>query len=174
MVKLSLPVITLLTALTSTVAAANCNPDAGKDLETVGKTRLTVWFWDVYDAELLTDTGNYEDYERRALRLSYLREIEATELVETTREEWQRMDDITVTAKHDEWLKRLNQMWPDVQEGDCLMLVETEQGHSEFFNAEGKLGTIESSEFTDDFLAIWLSPDSKFKSERNELIGVSK
>lgn len=173
MVKLSLAVITLLTALTSTVAVANCNPDTGKDLETVGKTRLSVWFWDVYDAELLTDSGNYEDYERRALRLSYLREIEAADLVDTTREEWQRMD-ISITAEHDDWLKRLNEMWPDVQKGDCLMLVETDQGYSEFFNAEGKLGSIESSEFTDDFLAIWLSPDSKFKSERNELIGANK
>lgn len=173
MVKLSLPVITLLGALTSTVAAANCDPDAGKDLETVGKTRLSVWFWDVYDAELLTNTGNYDTYERRALRLNYLREIEAADLVDTTREEWQRLD-IRLTEQHNEWLQRLNEMWPDVQEGDCLMLVETEQGHSEFFNAEGKLGTIESSVFTDDFLAIWLSPDSKFKSERNELIGANK
>ncbi|WP_417681496.1 chalcone isomerase family protein [Pseudidiomarina aquimaris] len=150
--------------------ALACEPDSAQDLQAVGKTRLSVWFWDVYDAQLLTDSGNYDDYDRRALRLSYLRDIKAKDLVETTKEEWQRMD-IAVTSEHEQWLEKLQEMWPDVSNGDCLMLVETEQGHSSFYNAEGRLGGIDSAQFTDDFLAIWLSPNSRFKDERNELIG---
>ncbi|MGQ4275776.1 chalcone isomerase family protein [Pseudidiomarina sp. E22-M8] len=174
MVRLSLLGLALLTAFTSTVAAAaNCTPTVATSFETVGSTRLSVWFWDVYDAELLTDTGNYKNYDRRALRLSYLREIKAADLVETTKEEWQNLG-ISMTPEHEDWLNKLNELWPDVQKGDCLMLVETEQGHSEFFNAEGQLGIVASGEFTDDFLAIWLSPDSRFKRERNELIGAIK
>lgn len=150
-----------------------CEPESAQELKPVGKTRLSVWFWDVYDAQLLTDSGNYEDYERRALRLSYLRDIEAQDLVDTTKEEWQRMA-IEISAEHEQWLKDLNTMWPDVSEGDCLMLVETEQGHSTFYNAKGRLGEISSAQFTDDFLAIWLSPNSRFKEERNELIGATQ
>lgn len=150
-----------------------CEPSSAESLKQVGKTRLSVWFWDVYDAQLFTDSGNYDNYERRALRLSYLRDIEAQDLVETTKEEWQRMD-IEITAQHEQWLTQLNQMWPDVSNGDCLMLVETEQGHSNFYNAEGRLGQIDSAQFTEDFLAIWLSPKSRFKEERNELIGAAQ
>lgn len=173
MSKLNLIVMVVLGGLASNSALANCNPNLAASLETVGTTRLSVWFWDVYDAELLTDSGNYQDYQKRALRLNYLREIKAADLVETTKEEWQNLE-IEVTSAHEDWLAKLNRIWPDVQEGDCLMLVETEQGHSKFFNAEGELGTIESSQFTDDFLAIWLSPESRFKEERNELIGAKQ
>ncbi|MDN7124201.1 chalcone isomerase family protein [Pseudidiomarina sp. 1APP75-32.1] len=166
--------ITLLTGLlASGAASAQCSPTAASSLQTVGSTRLSVWFWDVYDAELLTDSGNYKDYDRRALRLSYLREIEAADLVDTTKEEWQRLG-IEITPTHQQWLAKLNRIWPDVQAGDCLMLVENAQGQSQFFNTDKELGTIESSEFTDDFLAIWLSPDSRFKEERNELIGADQ
>jgi len=150
-----------------------CEPESAQDLKPVGKTRLSVWFWDVYDAQLLTDSGNYDDYQRRALRLSYLRDIEAKDLVETTKEEWQRLE-IEVSNEHTQWLDKLNKMWPDVSEGDCLMLVENEQGHSTFYNADGILGSVESAQFTEDFLAIWLSPNSRFKEERNELIGVTQ
>jgi hypothetical protein len=168
----------LVTALALCCVAAPtmalaCDPDSAKKLKPVGETRLSVWFWDVYDAQLLTDSGNYNDYDRRALRLSYLRDIEASDLVETTKEEWQRLG-IDVSSEHQQWLSELNAMWPDVSNGDCLMLVENEQGHSTFYNAEKRLGEIPSAQFTDDFLAIWLSPNSRFKDERNELIGADK
>ncbi|CUA82547.1 chalcone isomerase family protein [Pseudidiomarina woesei] len=141
------------------------------ELKPVGKTRLQVWFWDVYDAELRTETGAYTDEaQQRALQLSYLRDIKAKDLVDTTAEEWERLQ-ITITADHQQWLNRLQEMWPNVTEGDCITLVETNEGHAQFFGPEGELGVIESAQFTDDFLAIWLDKNSRFKSERNELIG---
>ncbi|SFV24832.1 chalcone isomerase family protein [Pseudidiomarina donghaiensis] len=142
-------------------------------LKPVGKTRLQVWFWDVYDAELRTETGAYEDAEQRALQLSYLRDIEAQDLVDTTAEEWQRLN-IALTDTHNQWLQQLQQMWPDVQKGDCITLVETAAGHAQFFGPEGELGVIRSAQFTNDFLAIWLDEKSRFKSERNELIGAQQ
>lgn len=162
-----------LCCIVAPTMALACEPESAQNLQPVGKTRLSVWFWDVYDAQLLTDTGNYDEFNRRALRLTYLREIEAKDLVDTTKEEWQRMD-IKITEEHEQWLTKLQDMWPDVSNGDCLMLVETEQGYSTFYNAEGRLGAIKSAQFTDDFLAIWLSPQSRFKEERNELIGATK
>lgn len=143
------------------------------ELKPVGKTRLQVWFWDVYDAELRTETGSYEQAEQRALQLSYLRDIKAQDLVETTEEEWQRLN-IAMTDEHQQWLQQLQQMWPDVQKGDCITLVETTDGHAQFYGSTGKLGVIESAQFTDDFLAIWLDEQSRFKSERNELIGAQQ
>ena len=62
-------------------------------------------------------------------------------------------------------------MWPNVTKGDCITLVETSQGYAEFYGSEGLLGEIPAKQFTDDFLAIWLAEESRFKTERNELIG---
>lgn len=155
------------------VYASQCSVAAFDELKTVGETRLKVWFWDVYDAELRTDTGAYQDSEQRALQLSYLRNIDADDLVDTTAEEWQRLE-IEATETHQQWLDELRNMWPDVREGDCITVVENDAGHAEFYGPEGRLGTIESAQFTDDFLAIWLSENSRFKDERNALIGAKQ
>ncbi|RUO40967.1 hypothetical protein CWE22_01855 [Pseudidiomarina aestuarii] len=151
-------------------AQGACVNDQFESLEVVGETRLSVLFWDVYDAQLRTDSGNYDSYDQRALRLTYLREIKATELVESTQEEWERLG-IEITENHQTWLQELNQMWPDVKKGTCLMMIEDADGFAQFHSADGQLGTIQSATFTDDFLAIWLDENSRFKDERNELIG---
>lgn len=154
--------------------AAQCSAvEPFSELKPVGKTRLQVWFWDVYDAELRTDTGVYENAKQRALQLSYLRDIKAKDLIDTTEEEWQRLN-IRITDEHKQWLNSLQSMWPDVRNGDCITLVENTEGYAQFFGSQGELGVIESEQFTNDFLAIWLDKNSRFKSERNELIGAQK
>ena len=72
-----------------------------------------------------------------------------------------------------QWLEQLQAMWPDINEGDCLALVETKEGYAEFYQGEKLLGTIKDKTFTEYFLAIWLSPESRFDDEREELVGES-
>lgn len=153
-------------------AAEQCPIPNQTAFQQVGETRLKVLFWSIYDAELWTDSGDYSSFTQRVLRLNYLRSISADDLVDTTGDEWQRLG-IELTAEHQQWLSELRTMWPDVNEGDCLMLVEDSQGHAEFYNAKGSLGRIESAIFTDHFLAIWLAENSRFDDERKQLLGVS-
>lgn len=161
----------VLSGISTSALASQCAVDEFETLQKVGETRLSVWFWDVYDAELRTDTGALDSAEQRALQLSYLRDIKAKDLVDTTAEEWERLG-ITISGEHEQWLSELLEMWPNVKEGDCITLLETEQGHAKFFGPTGELGEISSAQFTDDFLAIWLDENSRFKDARNELIGV--
>lgn len=160
-----------LGVFSTSATASQCVVDEFENLQKVGETRLSVWFWDVYDAELRTDTGALDSAEQRALQLSYLRDIKAKDLVDTTADEWERLG-ITISDEHQLWLSELREMWPNVKEGDCITLLETEQGHAKFFGPSGELGEISSAQFTDDFLAIWLDENSRFKDARNELIGV--
>ncbi|CAI8152618.1 MAG: Uncharacterised protein [Pseudidiomarina mangrovi] len=172
------PLLSLLAGVLAATGAANAEaaeqcaiPDQSA-FEQVGQTRLKVLFWSIYDAELWTDSGDYSSFTQRVLRLNYLRSISADDLVDTTGDEWQRLG-IELSADHQQWLSELRAMWPDVNEGDCLMLVEDNQGHAEFYNANGSLGRIESAIFTDHFLAIWLAENSRFDDERKQLLGVS-
>ena len=159
----------LVSALSTPAFAASCKASVPGDFSKVGETRLSVLFWDVYDATLYSPSGEYEKNERQALKLNYLRDIDADDLIETTEEEWQKLE--LDSSEHDEWLTKLKDIWPDIKEGDCLLLLETKDGYAEFYQGEELLGTVESQEFTDQFLAIWLSPESRFKEERNELVG---
>jgi len=164
----------LATLLINTPAQANeCAVSYADDLKLVGETRLSVMFWDVYDARLYTDSGAYEDAKQRLLRLDYLRDIDASDLVETTAEEWERLD-YEIDSETKDWLASLSDMWPNVKEGDCITLRETENGYAEFYGNDGLLGTVESKTFTQRFLDIWLAENSRFEDERNELIGESK
>lgn len=159
----------LVSALSTPAFAASCEASVPGDFSKVGETRLSVLFWDVYDATLYSPSGEYEKSERQALRLDYLRDIDAADLIETTEEEWQKLK--LDSSEHGEWLAKLKDIWPDIKEGDCLLLVESDNGYAEFYQGEELLGTVESQVFTDQFLAIWLSPESRFEDERNELVG---
>ncbi len=149
--------------------AAECTASVPDDFSKVGQTRLSVYFWDVYDATLYSPSGKYKQDERQALLLEYLRDIKAKDLIETTEEEWQKLE--LNSDKHEQWLEKLDAIWPDIKEGDCLLLVEKKDGTAEFYQGDKLLGEIEDKDFTEQFLAIWLSENSRFESERNELIG---
>ncbi len=159
--------------LAAAAETAQCEPTKTQNLKVVGETRLSVWFWDVYDAKLLTPSGRYENAEMRALRLRYLRDIKAEDLVKTTAKEWRKLR-IEVTPEHEQWLTELRSMWPDVVDGDCIVLYENTEGGSEFYWNGEQLGVIPSPTFTQDFFAIWLSPNSRYQSERRELIGATQ
>lgn len=169
--------IMLMTGLSSGESAAtqNCDAAVPENQQLVGKTRLSVLFWDIYDARLFTSSGGFDWQQRKSLRkslvLQYLRDIKAAELVETTGEEWERLG--FQHAEQQQWLDQLNAMWPNIKEGDCLALIETEQGYAEFYQGSRLLGTIKNATFTEHFLAIWLSPESRYEEEREELIGAS-
>jgi len=149
--------------------AAECTTSVPEGFSKVGETRLSVYFWDVYDATLYSPSGHYKQEERQALLLDYLRDIKAKDLIETTEEEWQKLG--LNSDNHEQWLAKLNSIWPDIKKGDCLLLVEKEDGTAEFYQGEKLLGEVDDKEFTEQFLAIWLSENSRFRSERNELIG---
>ncbi|MCK7458446.1 chalcone isomerase family protein [Idiomarina aminovorans] len=163
-------ILTVVLALFSlNLLAADCTTSVPEKFKRVGETRLSVYFWDVYDATLYSPSGTYKKEERQALLLEYLRDIKAKDLIETTEEEWQKLG--LNSDNHAKWLAKLDSIWPDIEEGDCLLLVEKSDGTAAFYQGDKLLGEVEDKHFTEQFLAIWLSEKSRFESERKALIG---
>ncbi|MEM0912290.1 MAG: hypothetical protein AAGJ37_15045, partial [Pseudomonadota bacterium] len=50
------------------------------DPQTVGNARLEVMFWDIYDAELIAESGIFVSGEPFALRLTYLRKFKGEDI----------------------------------------------------------------------------------------------
>lgn len=155
---------------TTAVAQQQCYSSVTSELEAVGETRLRVYFFRVYDATLFTDSGSYPDDTQVALQLNYLRSIRASQLVDTTRDEWEKLG-YDIDDQAEQWLEQLAQIWPDVDQGDCLIAHTQSNQGVRFYNDQGALGEIEDSEFTERFLAIWLSENSSFRRNRDELVG---
>ncbi|RUO36590.1 chalcone isomerase family protein [Aliidiomarina sanyensis] len=149
------------------------NGSGDTSLQEVGSTRLRVLLFRVYDAALYSPSGRYDDPEERLLRLNYLRNFSASQLVEQTRDEWERLG-FDLDDQANAWLETLAQMWPDVERGQCLVAHARDEYGTSFYGSEGYLGTIESDTFSDQFLAIWLSENARYRSSRDELVGASR
>lgn len=140
------------------------------NLQLVGEGRLKVLFWSVYDSRLYTVDGTYlEDQRPLRLEIEYLINVDSSDLVARTRQEWQFQN--LRHPRQPEWLDRLGAMWPDIKEGDVLSLQVDQQGHSSFLRNGELLGRIEDEAFTRQFLAIWLAPETSQPELRLALTG---
>ena len=161
----------VLTFLCTPVSASDTSPSSPlSGLEKVGEARLSVWFWDIYDSALFTPSGDYQKTQfPQALKIDYLRDIEAKELIEQTEEEWQKLGESS--EQYSAWLSSLSSIWPDIKEGDqLLLLVDAEQTSHFYFNGES-VGQINDKAFGPAFLRIWLDPQCSYPKVRRKLIG---
>lgn len=142
------------------------------DLELVGQAKLQVWFWDVYESALYSPDGLYQagSYPQ-ALEIKYLRDIAAADLIDATREQWQRLS--LWSEQSQRWLLTLSDIWPDIRRGDTLVIKVDQQGVSHFYHNGALIGQIDETTFADSFLSIWLSEDTEYPKLRAQLIGVT-
>lgn len=161
--------ILLLLLLPCLVQASPTAEPAG-DLKLVGKARLSVLVWDVYNSSLYTPSGVFQGIQPPlSIRLEYLRDIKSEKLVDTTREQWQKLG--LYQAGSENWLSRLAALWPDVASGDTITLRWDADGRSRFFHNDRYLGSVDHPRFGHAFSAIWLSENTEFKKVRKQLIG---
>ena len=134
----------------------------------VGRARLKVLFWNIYDSALYTPSGTWQGEGPYQLSLHYLRDIPVHQLIEQTDKAWREQG-----RNHPlqaEWLVQLMDIWPDITEGDNLVLSVAASGHSGFwFNGEF-IGGIRDEAFGPLFGGIWLDADSPEPALRAKLI----
>ena len=163
---LSAKAIVLLALLFSNLGWA----DPLFQLKKVGEARLSVLFWDIYDSALYTQSGVYRSEEfPQALDIVYLRDIESKELIENTRDEWQKLGINNEDSVR--WLNILTQFLPNIKKGDRLTLVVNADNHSEFFFNSNSIGSLCDAKFGPAFLRIWLDAGSSYPKVRHKLIG---
>lgn len=161
--------IILCTSVTSGVSMAD--PLTG--LKQVGKAKLKVLFWDVYNSSLYSQTGEYQESTfPQALKIDYLRDIDAQDLIERTQDEWQKLGIKQESFK--QWLPLLTNIFPNIKKGDTLLLNVSEDLQSEFFFNGQTIGKITDQNFGKSFLRIWLDENSSYPKVRNKLIGLNK
>ena len=143
------------------------------DLKIVGEAKLKVLFWDVYNSSLYSKTGEYQAEQfPQALKINYLRDINAEDLIERTQDEWEKLGIKQVTFS--QWIPLLTNIFPDIKKGDTLLLSVSENQQSEFFFNGKTIGKITDQTFGKSFLRIWLDENCSYPKVRNKLIGSNK
>ena len=141
-----------------------------EDLREVGSARLKVLFWTVYDSTLYTEDGDYEGVEPGlALEITFGFNVPAAELIRRTAKEWDKRN--LSPPEQSPWLDQLTGLLPDVNKGDTLVLYVDNNLYSNFYSNEQLSGTIADSDFTRNFLAIWLDEETDYPRYRRQLTG---
>jgi hypothetical protein len=138
----------------------------------VGKGRLTVWGFQVYDARLWAPAGFAAGSfasQPLALELAYLRDFAAKDIAERSLQEMRRSQAIT-DAQAARWRAELLRVIPNISRGDRILgLHRPGVGAAFWFN--GKIsGEITDAEFARLFFGIWLSPQTSEPKLRDALL----
>ena len=147
----------------------------------VGSATFSWGPFTLYTSQLLTPEGRYEALNQdRALIITYQRKISSNELVDATRDQWQELGILKQEPQSETWLSMLKTLWPDVVPGSQLAFVFHHQQGQFWYRASAAqktftpLGLPQSSSFSRQFLAIWLSPQTQYPELRKQLIGEAK
>ena len=136
--------------------------------EQLGQTKFSRFGIHIYDASLwVLSIGNTQ---ASALSIKYARKISAERLLSSTKKQWKRLgfaDQYPIDA----WLQALEKYWPNVNNGDYLIFIASNNGGNSFYSKNRKLGSIDDQRFGTAFLDIWLSTKSNYQKQRKELLG---
>lgn len=140
-------------------------------LNKYGEGEMSVLFWELYNAELFGQSAQYQPTSYpQALKITYYRDIEKQDLIKATADQWTHIG--FTHPNTNAWLESLNDLWPEIKEGDVLTIVVKSDGSSTFYSQLGELGAVEDKDFGPAFLAIWLSEHTSEPKLRAKLIGI--
>ena len=138
----------------------------------VGKTRLTVWGFQVYDARLWAAPGVTAEQlpsQPFALELAYLRDFDNTDIAARSLVEMRRSASIS-PAQAEAWTTAMLRVFPNIKKGDRIMGVN-QPGIGALFLFNGKpAGEIRDTEFAHLFFGIWLSDKTSEPQMRDALL----
>jgi hypothetical protein len=144
------------------------------NLADVGETTFSVLFWDIYKSKLQATAGYYPLRNKQGsilYEINYLADITGNELIERTVEQWQYLG--VKPEKYELYLSELKLIWPDIHDGDTLSLL-IHDGRSTFYFNQIFIGIVESADFGQLFLDIWLSENTSQPALRHEILGGSR
>lgn len=137
----------------------------------VGSGRLTVFFWDVYDASLFAPDGEWSENKPYALSLSYLRDLKGSDIAERSVEEMREQgfsDEVTLAT----WHQKMKSLFPDVDDNTTLTGIRDQKGNTVFYHNGERLGAINDPEFSKWFFGIWLNENTSEPALRRKLLGM--
>lgn len=166
-------------ASTEAAATRNAGSDTYADLRDLlpqyklsGRSRLTVWGFDVYDASLWVTPGFKADKltaQPFALELAYLRNFTNADIAERSIAEMRRSATIS-DAQAKDWTAAMLRVIPNVKKGDRVMGVYRPGAGAAFLVNGKSAGEIMDAEFARLFFGIWLSPKTSEPQMRSALL----
>ena len=134
----------------------------------VGEVNYTHLFWNLYDAKLITETGNF-DKNKFALTLKYNTKISKKSVIKETLNQLKKQKEYT-DEELVELTTLLNSTFKKIKVGDTFIGIKENDTAYFYFKNEKVLET-EDLEFINLFFDIWLRQDSQNPAFTKKLLG---
>lgn len=144
-------------------------------LQSHGRYHLTWFGLSIYDITLWTSEQPFrfavdQKPSPFALEIRYKIDIDADDLIKETRDQWQELALLNDDSKR--WLQQLPQIWPDIKDGDRLVMFVDESLQTRFYHNDQLVGQIDDPAFATRFAAIWLAEGAEYPDMRKALLGL--
>ena len=138
----------------------------------VGEGRLSIAFWDIYDAVLYAPNGKYNPEAPYALSIRYFREIDGADIAERSIYEMKKQGASDEKLLHS-WYHQMLEIFPDVKDGTELTALFTSKKTTKFYHNGKLIGVVKDPLFGKHFSDIWLSEKTSEPELRLKLLGQS-
>ncbi len=137
----------------------------------VGEGKLSVAFWDVYNATLHAPGGEWNSSRPFALSIKYFRDIRGKDIADRSVQEM-RMQGFNDEVRLAAWNAQMKSIFPDVKNGSILSAIFIPGKQTTFYNGNQPIGVIKGDEFSRRFFDIWLSEKTSEPELRKQLLGL--
>ncbi len=151
---------------------AHGNGHATSHLNLVGDGVMKFAIWDIYEARLYSESGDFDDTKEYALALIYFKTIKKSRLVKETQTQLNGLG-FDQHPNYPIWIENLDNIWQDVTKNDAITLRVKPDKTSEFYFNNALIGRIDDPDFSFAFSSIWLSPNTSRPKLRKKLLGKS-
>lgn len=146
---------------------------ASESFSPLGKATLRWFGLKIYDVQLSVTPGFTAERffdSPFALELTYARKLYGKAIAERSIEEM-RKQGLGSPGQHAQWLKLMEQTFPDVAANDRLRGVHLPGQGAQFFFNNRLINTINDPAFSQAFFSIWLSANTSEPDLRKMLLG---
>jgi hypothetical protein len=164
--------LTLVWILVVSPAMGFASPGESHGLTKLGEGQLRWFGLSIYTASLWTqpETTLNKFYETPVLlTIDYDRNISKERILESTRQEWERLDGEFDTQEN-LWIDSLTVFFPDIKAGDKLSSLVLPDGQTRIYLGTEEIGRVDDPDFGPAFLSIWLDPNARSKPLRKKLL----
>jgi len=136
----------------------------------IGEGTLKVFFMEIYDLRLITDSPTFSWQNKFKLDFIYTRDLKKESVIKSSIKELRRQSSVS-ESDMESWQGYLEQSIKPVQEGTHATVLWNPEGHIIFHYENSDPITIKDEGFARAFLNIWLGEETSQPKLRNQLLG---
>ena len=138
----------------------------------VGKVEFKKWFFDVYDAELLTQNGRFSWEQPFVLKIHYLMNFKSKTIANSAISEISKQHKVEVRENKTKYSEIIDSVIPNIKKNSDLYGYMDKDGYAYIFTRDKLVGKIKDKQLSRYFFEIWLSDKTSHHIMSTKLRGI--